>query len=277
MSPAVPSEATEDVLIWDGETLWATTGHGHLDRTVTWERLPEPTSFPAGGGQLAAQYQGTVNTMHPPGWLNGWAYYVRQGSEYVLRGPTGHGQSWHPPNDLGTFAYEDDAEDAVRAVGDIAAFVRDGETQRYPNRVTAYTPGTPANYRLVPVRYLPDPSGKGGFIVTAKQDGTGFELSPVRPSSIPEVGTIPDATATSPDAVFLTESYTEGAKSDATLTVGFGGGLAGIRRCSHRHPHRLDLRTLPDPRVLRRGHRSGLRTGPVWCRSQRTPSPTSTS
>ena len=105
--------------------------------------------------------------------------------------------------------------------------MRTGETQRFPNRVTAFSAGTPANYRLRPIKYLPDPRGRGGYLVTAKLDGTGFELTPARPPSIPEVGAIPDASPLSPDAVFLTESYTEGTKADATLTVGFGGGLAG--------------------------------------------------
>ena len=194
---------------------------------MAWERLPEPTSFAAYGNELAAQYQGTVNTTVPNNALIGWAYYIRQGSSYEVIGPTGHGQQYNPPNDRGTFAYEADAEAAVRGVGDIAAFVRDGQTQRYPNRVTAFTEGTPANHKLREIQYLPDPNGKGGFNVTAKHDGTGFELTPARPPSLPEVTTIPEATATSPNAVFLLESYTEGTKSDATLTVGFGGGLAG--------------------------------------------------
>ena len=146
----------------------------------------------------------------------------------------------------------------MRAVGEIAAFVRDGETQRYPNRVTAFTPGAPADYRLVPIRYLPDPSGKGGFELTVEAGGTGYALTPPRPPSIPEVGQIPDALAGGSDAVFLTEGYTEGTKSDATITVGFGGGLAGYVDAAIGRPHRQHLRAQPHPRPLRRRHRGRL-------------------
>ena len=46
---------------------------------------------------------------------------------------------------------------------------------------------------------------------------------------IPHVGSLPPATSTSLDVLFLTHEHTRGARRDATLTIGFSeGGLAGF-------------------------------------------------
>ena len=102
--------------------------------------------------------------------------------------------------------------------------------------MTSFTAGSSASWRLVavgyvdPTRLLPDPTDHEGDIVEVRADGTGYDLvRPLQPDDIiPHVGRIKAMpTAADPDLVFLTESYSEGARSDATLTVGFDGALSG--------------------------------------------------
>ena len=53
-------------------------------------------------------------------------------------------------------------------------------------------------------------------------------LPSIREDGIPHVGSLPSATSTSPDVLFLTHTHTRGVRQDATLTVGFAeGNLAG--------------------------------------------------
>ena len=245
MSPAVASADTADVLIWDdaAKTLYRTIGHAHTGRAVTWEKLPEPTSLDAHAAYPATQYQGTRNSDHPQNWLIGYSYFIRQGSYWTYRNATGHGANYQPPQWKGApnGGSRADAESNVSAVDDIACFIfdPDDDNRVFPYRVLTITPGTPETWRVQAVGYvdpgrlLPDPTGHDGDTVEANEDGTGYHLvHSLQPDDfIPHVGRIPDPvdiTADSPDLLFLSHTYSKGQPQDATMTVGFAGGLAGF-------------------------------------------------
>lgn len=64
-----------------------------------------------------------------------------------------------------------------------------------------------------------------GDYLKVNPGGTGFGLvdEPANTNTIPHVGQLPAATATSPDLIYLTHDYEEGPRDDATVTVGFHG------------------------------------------------------
>ena len=97
----------------------------------------------------AVTYKGVVASHYPATVVNGDAYFVRLGSEWI-QGVGGHWVGYFPPDGLGEFSYEADANAAVTAVGQIATFPLEHASDHrvYPNRVTAFTAGTVTARRL---------------------------------------------------------------------------------------------------------------------------------
>ena len=111
------------MLQWDPDTkaLARTLPRHTTPQTLTWERLPVDEVLAAHGVYAAVTYKGVLASQYPAIVTNGDAYFVRLGSEWI-RGIGGHWVGYLPPNDLGPFSYESDAEAQVTAVGQIAEF-----------------------------------------------------------------------------------------------------------------------------------------------------------
>ena len=150
-SPAHGNEASDDVLQWDPDTkaLARTLLHHGTEQVLTWERLPVDETLAAHGTYSAVTYKGVVASHYPATVVNADAYFVRLGSEWI-QGVGGHWVGYFPPDGLGEFSYEADANAAVTAVGQIATFPLEhvSDHRVYPNRVTAFTAGTVTARRL---------------------------------------------------------------------------------------------------------------------------------
>ena len=249
MDVPIPSEATQDVLLMDAAgILYNTRGHGATERQVEWGNpdgtpMPVGTNLVAHAGYPATNYRGVRQSDHPQDWLIGYSYYIRQGSYWVRRDATGHGVNYQPPRWRGAWSYRQDADASATGVGDIAAFIfnemADNRVSVY--KVTTFVEGQNADWRLIPVGYIdpgrlvPDPTNYGGRVLEANERNTGTHWAhALQPDDIlPHVGRVPAApVAGDADLIFLTETYSEGLRSDATLTVGFSGALAGFGTAS---------------------------------------------
>ena len=150
-TPAHGNEASDDVLQWDPDTkaLARTLLHHGTEQVLTWERLPVDETLAAHGTYSAVTYKGVVASHYPATVVNADAYFVRLGSEWI-QGVGGHWVGYFPPDGLGEFSYEADANAAVTAVGQIATFPLEHASDHrvYPNRVTAFTAGTVTARRL---------------------------------------------------------------------------------------------------------------------------------
>ena len=86
--------------------------------------------------------------------------------------------------------------------------------------------------------------GRKFIRVNVAESSLEFINEPNPPEAIPQVGAIPAATAESSNLVFLTHDYTEGVKTDVTVTLGFEGGFAGY---SGPHGRPADLGSIASP------------------------------
>ena len=239
-----PSADTSHVVIQDANgTLLYTLGHGHVARVVNWGRLATGATLEAHGGYPEVTYRGTINSLPPNTWVDGDAYFEREGSNWV-RNSGGHGFPYQPPNWRGAWGYRRDAEAAVTGVDDIACFILDPDNDNrvYPHVVVPpYSPGENANWRTQPVGYV-DP---GRLLTTPSDaiDGQGPQVvggawknvhALTLDDIFPHVGRIPPPSQVQPteNYLFLTEGYSEGLRQDAVMTVGFDGALAGFGAAS---------------------------------------------
>ena len=169
-TPAHGNEASDDVLQWDPDTkaLARTLLHHGTEQVLTWERLPVDEVLDAHGVYAAVTYKGVVASRYPATVTNGDAWFVRLGSEWI-RGIGGHWVYYLPPNSLGEFSYEADAEAAVTAVGQIATFPLEhiNDHRVYPNRVTAFTAGTATARRLQQALFATPTAAEIPLVTTA--------------------------------------------------------------------------------------------------------------
>ena len=169
-TPPEPTASSDDVLQWDPDTkaLARTLLHHGTAQTLTWERLPVDEVLAAHGVYAAVTYKGVVASRYPATVTNGDAWFVRLGSEWI-RGIGGHWVQYLPPNGLGEFSYEADAEAAVTAVGQIATFPLEHTSDHrvYPNRVTTFTAGTVTARRLQQALFATPTAAEIPLVTTA--------------------------------------------------------------------------------------------------------------
>ena len=154
------------LLQWDGGRLVRTIHTHRIDRSVTWEVLPVPTSFQGRNVAVgdttihvpSGTYRGTnATTLPSTGNATGDIRFVRQGNDWA-RWDGAHWIFWLPGHYLGAFGLKADADAAVFAPGlqQIAAFADPDDADNpeiYPRRVTAFVAGTAESFKLLDAKF----------------------------------------------------------------------------------------------------------------------------
>lgn len=158
----VPSDATANTIQQDTATgrLYRTFGHSASNRDIQWGNpdgtpLAVGTTFNGytfhGTTYPTVTFRGTTNsTDHVNNPADGDAWYNRQGSGWAWYSSDGHWHPYRPPNWVGAHGFEDEADRAATAVGDLAAFEHSANIsagiQIY--RCSVYQPGMQNTFRL---------------------------------------------------------------------------------------------------------------------------------